>query len=83
MGARVSSIDGCVASRLVSHFFIFQSGFSIHIAATVSFWIVSTVGSVLIFCNAEIIAFLSFVISTLQASARYSLLRDMASLING
>jgi len=54
-----------------------------HIAATVSLWIDSTVESELIFLSAEIIEYLSFVSNTLHASARYSLLRDIASLIIG
>lgn len=70
-------------SKFEKPFFIFQRGFSIHIAATVSLVIDSTVESVLIFCRAEIIASLSLVKITLQASARYSLLRDIASLIRG
>jgi hypothetical protein len=63
--------------------FAFENGFSIHIAATVSFWIDSIIGSWLIFCSAEIIAYLSFVNSTLPASAKYSLLRESANLISG
>ncbi|MBO4516272.1 hypothetical protein J5751_02315 [bacterium] len=70
-------------SKLESHFFNFGIGFSIHIAATVSLWIDSTAESVLIFFNAEIMASLSLVSNTLQASARYSLLREIASLIKG
>ena len=76
-------MDGCVASRFDKAFVALESGFSIHIAATDPFWIDSTVGSLLIFLSAEISEYLSFVSSTLPASARYSLLRDMASLING
>ena len=72
-----------MARRFDNHFLSFGIGFSMHMAATVSLWIDSTVESELIFLRAEIIAYLSFVSNTLHASARYSLLRDIASLMIG
>jgi len=49
----------------------------------VSFLIDSITGSCEIFCNADIIEYLSLVSSTAPASARYSLLREIANWING
>gem|GEM_PF-1869173 len=76
---------GCVDNIFLNRefFFLTSKGLSIHIAATVCFFIDSITESCDIFLSAEIIAFLSFVSSTLQASARYSLFLEIASLIIG
>ena len=77
---------GCVEknswNELTSHF-VFGNGLSIQSAETESFLMDSMVESLLIFCSAEIRAFLSFVSSTLHASARYSLFLEIESWTKG
>ena len=76
---------GCVIRSLRRRFdlFFLANGVSIHIVATLCFLIDSIAESFSIFCNAEIIAFLSLVSSTLHASAKNSLFLDTANLISG